>query len=132
MKKVQSIFEVYRLLDEGCVLSKNGTLYRKRGPNTVEYKTEGGEWIPALGGITNISDSGNVFEIHYAPKWSDSIPKKGVLCWVSGKGSEDRYAISLVLQMDDSGQLYGSMGNWWQFATPLTREELLEFANDQS
>ena len=59
----------------------------------------------------------------------DNIPENGILCWVSDQTripNSDNY-LRIVKHKDKDGGYYDDKYTHWNYATPLTKEEIRSF-----
>jgi len=59
------------------------------------------------------------------PLWHDSLPSKGILCWV---GFDIKVILAIVTSYTD-GMYISSLGNFPN-ATPLTKEEIQDLYDE--
>ena len=66
-----------------------------------------------------------------APKWYENIPEQGVLCWVHNSNPKRKVRIDLIVYFDTTKQegtgRFQSAFSDWEYAIPLTKEEVLEY-----
>ena len=64
------------------------------------------------------------------PEWWETIPKQGVLCWVDDYGTDPKLGLINVVTKVGSGdyrRFVDVNDIRWQYATPLTNEEIEAF-----
>ena len=69
-------------------------------------------------------------EINEEFHWYENIPPSGVLCWVSDfeKVPNNSNYITLICAFDEELKFKANHASvYWEYATPLTTEELLQF-----
>jgi hypothetical protein len=64
--------------------------------------------------------------IYEEPKWHESIPDQGVLCWVSDFPitCTNNSSISIIKRRDSTGYFVSDKGYHWKFAKPMTKSEI--------
>ena len=74
----------------------------------------------------------SLYKPYIEPEWYEAIPEQGVLCWLHDFHSDRKDHVALVKEFDDSREnkfvCFRSEARIvdFKFATPLTKEELLE------
>jgi hypothetical protein len=64
------------------------------------------------------------WSIYEDPKWYDSIPEQGVLCWVNAFNKDLRSIPAVIVNADKSIGRYQDVNTvLWKYATPVTPEE---------
>jgi hypothetical protein len=62
------------------------------------------------------------------PKWYENIPEHGVLCWVGdNKPFVESTKIVNIIKMREVNQFISIRGARWNYALPLTNEEIKQF-----
>ena len=96
----------------------------------VEFRSADFKWVEYYCGILNKETFDDyIWRIKPKPlEWYENIPEHGVLCWVGdNKPFVESTKIVNIIKMREVNQFISIRGARWNYALPLTNEEIKQF-----
>lgn len=101
--------------------------------NTIIFMKGDNLYTESYGELKKVGISDcSIFKPYVSSEWYNNIPEKGIFCWVHDYQSDRKDYIALVIEFDPSRAktfvCFRSEARIvdYKFATPLTKEEVLE------
>jgi hypothetical protein len=112
--------EIWEYLLAGNQIVKHKSIFALKD-GSLHKKTARGVWVAWSSSLRDVS----AYTKYTEPKWYDTIPEQGILCWVTDSSTGAIIEPDLIKQYgSESIGSFKSDVNNWKYATPVTQEEV--------